>query len=354
MVVLIEGGAYRSYHTSTSESLHIVCLKWRMPTMKRNLILAIVMLVITLGLPMLVFADAGPHGGGYTATTDACAGCHRAHTAQAPDLLMDTTQALCLTCHGSTAAGAQTNVIDGVYARYRNTAGNFVNKTTTGSEGTVGAPLNGGGFAYYRVQGQSTFVATTSTHSSDGSQRGAWGLGSANTGQTSNLSFGLTCGSCHDPHGSTNYRIIRKTVNGSAVNVTSLEGGTWNYTAENWGSGMTEFCTTCHTNYLATSSGSGSTGFTGGSPSVTHFRHRVNMPYNFEGNINPETGWNGFSLPLANTGQPGGNQVSCTTCHLPHGTSAAQGTNSSIANIAGDSSLLRLDNRGVCEVCHQK
>jgi hypothetical protein len=41
---------------------------------------------------------------------------------------MDTTQALCLTCHGSTAAGAQTNVTDGVYGRYRNTGGTYVNK----------------------------------------------------------------------------------------------------------------------------------------------------------------------------------------------------------------------------------
>ena len=322
--------------------------------MRRYIALAIAVLILAIGLPKLAFANAGPHGGGYTATTDSCAGCHRAHTALAPDLLMDTTQALCLTCHGSTAAGAQTNVTDGVYGRYRSATGIYTNKTTPGTEGTVGNPLNGGGFAYYRVQGQASFVATTSTHSVDGTQRNAWGLGSANTGQTTALSFGLTCGSCHDPHGSTNYRIIRKTVNGIAVNVTSQEAGTWNYTAENWGSGMSEFCTTCHTNYMATANGSGSTGFTSGTPSVTHFRHRIDMPYNFEGNVNPETGWNGFTLPLANTSQAGGNQVACTTCHLPHGTSAAQGTNSASANVAGDSSLLRLDNRGVCEVCHQK
>jgi len=321
---------------------------------RRLLALAITVLILSVGLPRVAYADAGPHGGGYTATTDACAGCHRAHTSQAPDLLMDTTQALCLTCHGSTAAGAQTNVTDGVYGRYRNTSGTYVNKTTTGTEGTVGAPLNGGGFAFYRTQGQASFVPTTSTHSTDGTQRSAWGLGSANTGQTANLAAGVTCGSCHDPHGSPNYRILRRTVNGFPVTVTSLEGGTWNYTTEHWGNGMNEFCATCHTNYLATASDSGSTGFTSGTPSVTHFRHRMGMPYNFENNVNPETGWNGFTLPLANTGQAGGNQVACTTCHLPHGTSAAQGPNSTTANVAGDSSLLRLDNRGVCEVCHQK
>ncbi len=322
--------------------------------MKRICILFCVALLLVLGKTYLVRADAGPHGGGYTATTDACAGCHRAHVATAENLLMDTTEALCLSCHGSTAAGAQTNVTDGVYSRYRNAGGTYVNKNTTGTEGTVGAPLNGGGFSYYRVQGQAAFTATTSTHSTDGSQQGAWGLGSANTGQTANISSGLTCGTCHDPHGSSNYRIIRTSVNGTAVNVSSLEGGTWNYTAENWGNGMSVFCASCHTNYLATADDSGSTGFTGGTPSVTHFRHQIDMPYNSDGNTNPETGWNGFTLPLANTNQPGGNQVVCTTCHLPHGSSAAQGPNSAAANITGDSSLLRLDNRGVCEVCHQK
>jgi hypothetical protein len=71
------------------------------------------------------------------------------------------------------------------------------------------------------------------------------------------------------------------------------------------------------------------------------------------GNVNPETaGFQGYTLPLANSGQ--GDQVVCTTCHLPHGTSAAQDINSASANITGDSSLLRIDNRGVCEVCHQK
>ncbi len=322
--------------------------------MKRICILIFVGLLLVFAKPHRVSADAGPHGGGYTATTDACAGCHRAHVATAESLLMDTTQTLCLSCHGSTAAGAQTNVIDGVYSQYRNAGGTYVNKDTSGTEGTIGAPLNGGGFNYYRVQGQASFSATTSTHSIDGNERGAWGLGSANTGQTADISSGLTCGTCHDPHGSPNYRIIRSSVNGNPVSVSSLEGGTWNYTAENWGSGMSAFCAACHTNYLATAPDSADTGYTGGNPSVTHFRHRIDMPYNFEGNTNPETGWNGYALPLANTNQTGGNQVVCTTCHLPHGTSAAQGPNSTAANVTGDSSLLRLDNRGVCEVCHQK
>jgi hypothetical protein len=47
------------------------------------------------------------------------------------------------------------------------------------------------------------------------------------------------------------------------------------------------------------------------------------------------------------------------TCHLPHGTSVEMTGITDGAGLPGetsatDSALLRLDNRGVCEVCHQK
>ena len=79
------------------------------------------------------------------------------------------------------------------------------------------------------------------------------------------------------------------------------------------------------------------------------------------GTNNPETtGLGGYTLPLAETGVS--DRVVCMTCHRPHGTAAAMtgfadpaydppGTLGPIP--AGDSSLLRLDNRGVCQVCHQ-
>jgi len=313
--------------------------------MKRLAVFLTVIIIIFAVFPQIVLAGSGPHGGDFTATTDACAGCHRAHTAAQGNLLITTTEALCLTCHGSTAAGAQTNVTDGVYGQYRNSSDGYVNKDAPEAEGTVGAPLLGGGFDYYQLQGQAGFSAVTSYHDVSGTATSVWGLGTANTGQTAAMDSGLTCGTCHDPHGSDNYRILRLTVNGHTVNVTSLEGGTWNYTAEHWGTGMSRFCAACHENY-----GDGGSINTGG---VVHFRHDIDMNYSTDGNVNPETvGFEGYTLPLANTGQ--GDLVACTTCHLPHGSSAAQGENSAAANITGDSSLLRIDNRGVCEVCHQK
>lgn len=312
--------------------------------MRKFVISTLVLAALLVTWTGIALADAGPHGGGYTATTDACAGCHRAHTALQGNLLLHPTEQLCLTCHGSTAAGAQTNVTDGVYGQYRTTSGVYTNKTETGTEGTVGAPLLGGGFAYYRNQGQASFMPVTSFHDVSGTATDTWGLGDVNTGQTSQLASGLTCGTCHDPHGSSNYRILRTTVNDHAISVTTLEAST-SYTAENWGNGISAFCSACHEAY---SEGGPLTA--GG---VTHFRHEIEMNYQTGENVNPESvGYGGYTLPLANTGQ--GDLVVCTTCHLPHGTSAVQGPNSTDANIAGDSSLLRLDNRGVCEVCHQK
>jgi predicted CXXCH cytochrome family protein len=45
-------------------------------------------------------ANAGPHGG-YTLTTSACAGCHRAHTAESANLVKaDSIYGLCTSCHG--------------------------------------------------------------------------------------------------------------------------------------------------------------------------------------------------------------------------------------------------------------
>jgi predicted CXXCH cytochrome family protein len=75
--------------------------------MKVRLFFAVGLLAL-LCLPAgLALADNGPHGG-YTATTDACAGCHRAHTALDASLLYSAApgDAFCYTCHDGTGAPA--------------------------------------------------------------------------------------------------------------------------------------------------------------------------------------------------------------------------------------------------------
>ncbi|MEW5958854.1 MAG: cytochrome c3 family protein [Chloroflexota bacterium] len=332
--------------------------------MKKIILMAVVALILAFVIVGVVSANGGPHGG-YTATTDACAGCHRAHTAVGPRLLVQpSTYELCVSCHGSTGVGANTNVEDGFYLASRDDAPGGANGNVGAGNTPDNAPLLGGGFLNYRG------AAVTSRHdvAPAAATNLAWGNG-VNRGVTAALAGGnLTCAGCHDPHGSPNYRIIRAAVNTVAVAVAQVDEAAKDYDTEHWGAGTSTVCAACHGAYHVTAAGSGSNAAnvaTGG------YTHRVDVSWNGDaltdpligmGTANPETvGMGGYTLPLAESGT--NNMLVCMTCHLPHGTSAAAtgfaagtfdpaGPQGPIP--AGDSSLLRLDNRGVCEVCHQK
>ena len=255
------------------------------------------------------------------------------------------------------------NVDDGFYLSSRDDA-------PGGADGNVGAantpdnaPLLGGGFVNFGG------TAVTSIHDADGTTAASWGNG-VNRGLTADLTAGnLSCASCHDPHGSPNYRIVRETVNGVAVNAALVdEGAAKDYDSEQWGAGTSTICAACHGAYHVTAAGAGSDP---GMVASGGYTHRIDVPWNGDagtdpvigmGTANPETvGLGGFTLPLAETGT--NDLLVCMTCHMPHGTAAAMtgfadgafdptGPQGPIPS--GDSALLRLDNRGVCEVCHQK
>ena len=332
--------------------------------MKKLLLAAVVVLAMALATAGVASANGGPHGG-YNPTTDACAGCHRAHTAIGPRLLVQASvYELCVSCHGSAGAGANTNVEDGFYLSSRDDAA---------ADGNVGAgntldnaPLNGG-----------AFFGATSSHDPTGTTAAAWGNGGVRGDNLTDLVGGnLSCASCHDPHGNANYRMIKANLNGAAPNPAQVdEGAAKDYDDENWGANMSSICAACHGAYHQTAAGTGSDA---GMVASGGYTHRIDMQWNGEtgvtdpnigmGTVSPEeTGLGGYFLPLAETvvvpAAPDEGVVVCMTCHIPHGTAATMagfadpafdptGPQGPIA--AGDSSLLRLDNRGVCEVCHQK
>jgi predicted CXXCH cytochrome family protein len=162
------------------------------------------------------FADNGPHvSTSGSSTVDRCAGCHRAHTAQAPYLLKAADTMLCESCHGPGGTGASTDVIDGV----------GYNLTSPGVRGTTAGALRGGGFSFALLSsgtatlGSTTGIvpvgaaaASTSKHNIDATGT-AWGGGATGNGS----SVALTCTSCHDPHGNGNYRILRPVADGGAA-----------------------------------------------------------------------------------------------------------------------------------------
>ncbi len=75
--------------------------------MKAGVLLATVLGLLLIFISGAVWADAGPHGS-YAATTDACATCHRTHTAPGARLLNSdaTGNEFCYTCHNGTGASA--------------------------------------------------------------------------------------------------------------------------------------------------------------------------------------------------------------------------------------------------------
>lgn len=324
--------------------------------------LALVAAMVVGPAPRSVSADGGVHVQSAGAVTDNCAGCHRAHTGQAPQLLVDVQPALCYTCHGTAGTGAATAVQSGTL---------YTDRDRTSVVGGQG--LRAGGFQTARINTADPSLPpvgventdlqdpgvgigvlanpaiTTSWHTIDGSAGVMWGNGALNSGPGL-ANAQLRCGSCHDPHGTGTYRLLRPQPTGSGaatavVVVDETPGatrsyGTANYlrprqglTGANAAANLSTWCAQCHTRYLAlNANNSGDAIFT--------YRHAI------------EDATNGVPL--------------CTHCHVAHGTNALMGVNAvevewpdGTAGVSGTtdtnrSSLLRMDSRGICQKCHNK
>lgn len=341
------------------------------------MVMGLVAALMLLLLPAAALADFGPHGG-YTGTNtpDGCAACHRAHTAQGAMLLKsDSVTALCTSCHGTAAAGAQTNVIDGVYAEGVN---------DPGGNGTGGGGLRAGGFVNTvmntNFSGTATSHAAVSGHKVEGMTGTVagtvWGYGpisaTANQG-VANVT--LECTDCHNPHGNSgpngaaSYRVLRSAafvfgspspaptstawVEDTATKSYTINGGSEGVPNNYFYDGMDSYAPNNHYTIKGTVPDPDSTA----SPQATmtlsqeisyfciqcHSRYSAKSP-----DFQTDSGDAVFHYRHSSRGA----SLNCLTCHVSHGSSADSTALAQSASLQGDGAMLRLDNRGVCANCH--
>ncbi len=285
--------------------------------------------------------DTSPHAN-YTDNTNACSLCHKTHTGVSAYLLNQATiLAVCQTCHWGSGTNSKYNVKDGEVTTANgglapDLAGPF------GHTGTPGDPWGGSG--------------TTSAHSID--QSPVIAPGGYNAAQN------LTCTSCHDPHYTGNYRLIRRTIsypNGPNTTTTAtvsfaaypVDSDPTTGETANYISGSVTLCAACHSDFNAPGA-SGHTPASGTFVTDGMYRHSIGVvPGSYtspSGASSPLT----TTLPLEGTNPVySQNKIMCLTCHYAHGTVRA-GTAVSSVTGAPSTMLRRRDNMGVCQDCHKK
>ena len=388
--------------------------------MKRLLFLGLgSALVFTMGGIGTAQADNGPHMssaslGSATVTISQagagkCASCHRAHTAKAGFLLLQAQPALCYTCHdgssASTAVDTGLNAANGLALRGGGFSDAAIGSGLATKDLGVADPVTGRiATTNQLIPALAVAATTTSKHLIDGTSPGtAWGNGPISATANAGKSLTLECGSCHDPHGNGNFRILKPMptdsqytlvpavaddpttplVNESlspATNINIPDAATKTYTTANyWLAGdstvpvntaaqitagntafrgtagvgadgyiqnVSAWCTTCHTRYLA-ASGSYKTANAGYDPvtgaNLLTGATDATFMYRHRSDANTKAG-----------------AANCITCHVSHGSNAKMaGAAALVTNpdgttttIAADSRLLRVDNRGACLMCH--
>ena len=195
--------------------------------------------------------------------------------------------------------------------------------------------VSGTGATSITVQGNPAAAAPSGTYSS-----GGW-VTLSNTAVSDSASYNYTTTNYWAQDDTNNATEPARDSNGAPIlasnatqTVTSLENN------------ISRWCTTCHTRLLA-GSGSYKTALTAGGATDTMyaFRHRS------------DANTNGAAANKAM-----GDSPNCLTCHVSHGSNAsmagqysgAVGNPDGTTPSAPDSFLLRVDNRGTCQMCHNK
>ena len=219
----------------------------------------------------------------------------------------------------------------------------------------------------------------------------AWGNGDFSATPNAGPAVSISCGTCHNPHGNGMYRILNPIPSASgltgaavAANVTDYLVGTpaavpattRNYTVIQTDAAGARIYLASDVQAIANSTAgdywhrrvpwnsassandapnglpSSSTGF---SPQITAWCSTCHTRYMNSGESGAESSTDAiFNYRHATTGSR-----SCTTCHVAHGSNAQMAEPSSASALyPGDSRsgassrLLKVDNRGTCQLCH--
>ncbi|MBI5696087.1 MAG: hypothetical protein HZC51_10170, partial [Nitrospirae bacterium] len=239
----------------------------------------------------------GSHAG-FTGNDGTCSDCHSMHSdGNAKLLKSDAETALCVNCHDNPGTSASPNP-----SHFDVWKGNVFDAPTSwfGTAGSFGT--------YDPADGGTAF----SMHPVNSDARVAPG-GSATVAH---------CGTCHDTHGSGNYRLLKKRL-GDKTDITVTATVDEQGRTQSYGSGMSDFCTACHKSYIQYGTSAGYT------------RHPVDVSLTAQ----ELTNYNHFQgekyLPLE-----AGNKVTCTTCHFAHGSPYEK--------------MKRMPGNQMCQVCHAK
>lgn len=354
--------------------------------MRKYIVAFLTAVVGMLTAATVASADNGPHGN-YTFTTDACAGCHRVHTAQGEKFLKTSDKlTLCFSCHDGT--GTVLDVWDGARLGARLTPGtNGTGPRDGNPTGIIGA-LRGGGMVYARIDsGNSTTPAVAFANNVPGepvnsahvkfgsiatgtgnglvSMGYIWGNGTTGQGK---VTSGIVCSDCHNPMGGGTWRILRPRPNQSDAtsDVKLADLGTFGdadskvYTTPNYWltyqvsapgpllspprEDLAKWCTQCHSRYL-----SGSSAGTG--DPVFNFKHYSDGTR---------------TIPAGSSTWPGAPYTAtfspfCLQCHVSHGSNAVMSAGSFSASVpwpgtttprGNESTNLKINQRGTCVGCH--
>ncbi|GAX91367.1 cytochrome c3 family protein [Effusibacillus lacus] len=332
---------------------------------------------------------SGPHGK-FTSNTNACGRCHQLHRAKTQNLIRfdisasvatsNPIYATCTFCHsfnGQSTYDVKNGMIwdtkDG--KRYATNGGGFEKMVAVEGDPSVATLVKvtakhrvnevatknaDGSYKYVRFNAPGGYVETVAGGGEDGH-------------------IDLKCSSCHQPHGTVNGRqLVEKittkdpTGNPVTVNINGLDKVNINVVnpfadeRTEYNANITKFCSACHSDYNS-SNAKGETG-----TYSKAYRHKMGM--NAGDGLNDRTrndGTFGYDsnkliLPTATLDGAGG-AVVCTTCHYAHGTFAVvegiktyddlmlNSTTALNTNGGTESAKnLRLDNRGVCQNCHNR